>query len=503
MSRALHTMTTAAVVAFATILAHAPLPSREAGGAGDALGVRTSSGDLEAIRERGVLRLITRTGPSTYFLYRGEQMGFEYDLAKELASRLGVDLEVIVPPPGTSSLEWLREGRGDLVGASAGAGDVLTGDVRETRPYKRVGRVVLVRDDCDSIHSPEDLVGKKVRVAAGSRHYWLLRGLELRMGGLIDIECVPPLDETASILAGLSDGRADAAVVETDLALLALGGHGNLKIACVLERPKPAGWAMCAESRDLLLAANEFIEDIQGTFFFNHIRRRYYDQGSEYSGFRSAAFAAWQAGRLSRFDRDIRKHAGAFGMDWLLIAAIIYEESGFNPAATSRAGARGLLQIMPRTAVALGLADPYDPDESILAGVRYLTDLYELFGDVPDPEDRLRFALASYNIGVGHVQDARRLATDLGLDPLKWESVTPVLEQLSRREFYRLTNYGYCRGSEAVQYVDEVLRRYEIYGNYVRRHPAPASDVASSGPEILIPNSLSALASITALSVDS
>jgi membrane-bound lytic murein transglycosylase F len=430
----------------------------------------TSSDALEAIQGRGVLRLITKNSPNTYFLYRGEQMGFEYDLAKGLADEIGVGLEVVVPPAEVDPVDWLLDGEGDLVGASLTAHDVAMPGVAFSDPYKRVSRVVVVRDDGPSIRNPEGLVGQTVSVAGGSRHYWLLRSLELRLAGLIDIQELPGDRETELILADLSAGEIDVTVAETDVALLAMSFHGNLKIACEVESPQPVRWAVRSESESLLAEANQFLEDIRGTFFFNHIKRRYYDGGDEYRRFRESVFVTWKSGRLSRYDDSIRKHADALGVDWILIAALIYEESSFNPAAKSRAGARGLLQIMPRTASSLGIADPHDPDQGIFAGIRHLMDQCEMFRDIPCNSDRLRFALASYNVGAGHVRDAQRLAVEMGRDPDRWDAVAEALGMLSRREFYERARYGFCRGNDAVRYVEEVLQRWEIYSDYLREH---------------------------------
>lgn len=432
--------------------------------------------DLDAIQARGVLRLITRNSPNTYFLYRGEQMGFEYELARGLASRLGVELEVVVAPEGIDPIDLLQEGRGDLVGASCVAREVRAPSVRFSRPYKRVSRVVVVRDDCTSIQDPGDLVGQEVWVPEGGRSYWQLRSLELELGGLVGIRCAPAERSPELIMADVAAGTVNATVVDTDVASLAMSFHGNLKIACTLGPPRPVAWAVRAGSEGLLASADQFLQDIRGTFFFNHITRRYYDSGAEYERFRESVFLAWQSGRLSRFDQHIRKHAGALGVDWLLIAALIYEESSFNPAARSSAGARGLLQLMPRTALALGVSDLHDPDENILAGIRYLREQYELFDEALTPEDRLRFALASYNVGVGHVRDAQRLAAEMGENPSSWESVSEILVNLSRREYYERTQYGYCRGDAAVRYVEDVLRRWEIYSDYLRQHSACGSE---------------------------
>jgi len=428
--------------------------------------------DLTAIQERGSLRLLTLNTPNTYFLYRGEQMGFEYELAKGLADRIGVDLEVVVVPETADPVEWLREGWGDLVGASLVAGEVSRPGVAFSQPYKHVSRVVLVREECADIERPRDLVGREIWVAEDSRQYWFLRTLELQLGGMIDIHCRPAGTAPEVILAELAEGTVEATVAETDIASLAMSYHGTLKVACALGPTQPVAWAIRSEDEHLLAAADEFLDGARGTFFFNHISRRYYDSGDEYQGFRESALVAWHSGRLTRFDHHIQKHADAFGIDWLLVAALMFEESSFNPTATSPAGAQGLLQLMPRTALSLGVEDLYNPDQNIMAGIRYLKDQYELFWDTPHTHDRLRFALASYNIGFGHVRDAQRLAGEMGLDSSSWDQVAEVLNNLSRREYFERTEHGYCRGETAVRYVGDVVGRWEIYRDYLRRHEA-------------------------------
>jgi membrane-bound lytic murein transglycosylase F len=186
---------------------------------------------------------------------------------------------------------------------------------------------------------------------------------------------------------------------------------------------------------------------------------------------------------LSRYDQQIRKYANAFGLDWLLVAALMYEESRFDPSATSAAGALGLLQIMPGTASAMGVADATDPEQNISAGVRYLKYQCDLFEDAPDAEDQVRLALASYTIGAGHVQDAQRLASARGLDPNDWQSVADALRLLSLPEYYRHAEFGYCRGDEVVGHVEEVIRRWEIYGEYLERRGVSESGQALSAAE--------------------
>jgi membrane-bound lytic murein transglycosylase F len=169
--------------------------------------------------------------------------------------------------------------------------------------------------------------------------------------------------------------------------------------------------------------------------------------------------------RLPRFARSIEKMADRYGFDWRLVAAIVYQESHFDPDAESFTGVRGLMQVTTATAEEMGIEDREDPHQSISAGVGYLKKLYDRWEEIPDP-DRLRFALASYNVGLGHVMDAQRIAQGMDLDPTRWSSIEKTLPLLRFRRFYAKSRYGYCRGMEPVEYVQNIMTYYDILRKY-------------------------------------
>jgi soluble lytic murein transglycosylase-like protein len=182
------------------------------------------------------------------------------------------------------------------------------------------------------------------------------------------------------------------------------------------------------------------------------------------SDFAKADLKAFQrrvSTRLSRYRKFIKAAAKKHGFDWHLIVAQIYQESHLNPLAKSSAGARGLMQILPGTARSLGVNDIYNPVENINAGVRYLKTLYDQYKSI-EGADRLLMALAAYNAGRGHVEDARRLAVKRNLDPDSWESLKKTLPLLRYRKYYKKSKYGYCRGTEPVIYTKRIMTYYKI-----------------------------------------
>jgi membrane-bound lytic murein transglycosylase F len=201
-------------------------------------------------------------------------------------------------------------------------------------------------------------------------------------------------------------------------------------------------------------------------------------------GYRERAaseYLASETGRLSEWDDVILRNATAIGWDWRLLASQVYQESLFDPRARSWAGAMGLLQLMPATAREMGVDDPYDPEQNVAGGARYLQWLENQWtSGVPDPEQRLRFILASYNVGRGHVQDAQRLAEKNGNDPLRWEHVSHWLLQKSKRDVFSdpVVRYGYARGLEPVTYVSKILDRYRHYQQFVHERPDIGDDGA-------------------------
>ena len=422
-----------------------------------------STGDLEEIRRRSVLRLLTRNNAANYYIWNGQLMGFEYELVREFAERQGLELEIVVPPTSADLLPWLREGRGDLVAASLRASPERAEreGVAFSRATHRVHAVVVSRADEPPLERPADLAGRTLQVRRGG-HAWKTLSA-LRDGGVdLVLEAAPASLEAEEIIERVAEGQADLTVADSHVVDIELTWREDVRAALVLGEPFDHGWAVRRGNPGLLAEVDAFFEkEYRGTFY-NVVANRYFRAPKRMR--RHAESRPVRAGRISPYDDLARKYADAHGFDWRLIAAMMQTESRFDPKAVSFAGARGLLQVMPRTAAQFGVRDLADPESGIQAGVRYLAWLREGFDEsLPGPE-RNWFTLAAYNAGPGHVLDARSLARERGLDPDRWfGNVEQTMLLKRRRDVARTTRFGYCRCDESVRYVRAVRDRYRAY----------------------------------------
>lgn len=378
---------------------------------------RLSTGDLDAIKKRGALRLLTWNDPISYFSHQGQLFGFDLELARLLATRLGVRLEVVVPPERELLVPWLLEGRGDFIAACLHPVPGLKG-VAFSRPYLFTDEVRVGKADAVGfVHRP-DLTDDVELVQEG----------KARVIDRILVDTLP-------------DAPRDFTVIGKEL---------------------PISYAVRADSKKLLEAVDGFVAATFRGLEYNLLRKRYFEQNRAIEAARAAE--SGQTGTISAWDALFREHAARTGLDWRLVAAQCFQESRFDPLARSWAGALGLFQLMPTTALELGCNKREDPAQSVRAGTDYLARILSRLDSRIELKHRLRFALAAYNAGPTHVEDARRLAAERGLDPLKWFGhVEKAMLLLEQPRFYRRTKAGYCRGSEPVKYVSEIQSRYDGY----------------------------------------
>ena len=429
------------------------------------LAIGERDGDLPEMQRRGVLRVITRNNAATFFLWRGEQMGFEYELLREFAKRHDLHVEVMVAPQHASLFEMLERGAGDIAAASLPVdAPPHASNVVMTRPFNYVYDHLVARHDDDSILWFEDLNARTVTVRRSSAHWRTLE--RFRDAGLkVDIAAAPEDAETETLIAAVGEGRLDLTVAASHVLDIELGHRSDVRKAFTMRGPIPLAWAVRGDNPELLAALNEFLEKEYRGLFFNVVYQKYFENPVRMRRHRKGRVDQEQAGRLSPYDAIVKREATTHGFDWPLIVAQMYQESRFNPRAKSSAGAIGLMQMLPRTAREFGVRNLRDPEQSVRGGVAYLAWLYSRFEPDLTVKDRIWFALAAYNAGYGHVTDARRLASgELGLDPSHWfDNVEEAMRLLSKRSYYRNTVHGYVRGSEVVKYVREIRERYRSY----------------------------------------
>ncbi len=417
--------------------------------------------DLPGLKARRRLRMITRNNAMTYFIHRGRQVGFEHELIKEFAARHDLRLDIVIPDSHADLLTYLNEGRGDIVAAAMTITEERRAQAAFTRPYNEVDELVVVRADDNSITGLQDLAGRTVHVRQSSSFYTTLMAVKDSIENL-QVALLPDSFETEDILAAVEEGRYDITLCDSNLLDVELAYGRQLKVAFSI-KPTVLGWAVRKDNPALLAALNQYVQEEKGGLFFNMMKKRYFKNKRTIAKAKDS-LRVDLSGRLSPYDELVKKYARQYGQDWRLITAQIYQESKFDPQATSWAGARGLMQIMPITGRELGFTDLHDPEENIHAGVKYMSQLVNRFDAKIPMDERVRLALAAYNVGYGHVLDARRLAREKGWNPDRWFGhVEQAMRLLAKPAYHKWARYGFCRCGQPVHYVGNIQDRYDAY----------------------------------------
>ena len=411
--------------------------------------------------ERGRLRMITRNNAMTYFIHRGLQVGFEYELMKKFASEHGLRLEVVIPKSHAELLSYLNDGKGDVVAAAMTITPERQVEADFTEPYNEVEEVVVVREDDDSIMTIRDLAGRTFHVRGSSSFYPTLKALKDSVEDLRIVK-LPDDIETEEIMVGVESGLYDLTLVDSNLFDVERTYGLRLRAAFSV-KSTTLGWGVRKGNPALLGSLNEYIRREKGGLYFNMMKKRYFENPRRIARAKDSTRVGI-SGQLSPFDDLVKEYAQRYGQDWRLVTAQMYQESKFDPDAVSWVGAKGLMQVMPRTGLQLGFEDLEDPEQGIHAGTKYMHQLIDRFDHEIPMQSRIRFALASYNVGYGHLLDARRLAREKGWDPNLWFGhVEQAMRLLSQPAYYERARFGYCRGGQPVYYVEKIQSLYDAY----------------------------------------
>jgi len=439
---------------------------------------------LADIRKEGKLKALTIYSSTSYFLYRGQPMGFEYELLKRFADYLGVELKINVSKNINNLLDRLNDDDIDLVAH----GITITSDRKETAnftDYLYLTHQVLVQKKPDNwrrmrwseiesalIHDPIELIGDTVSVRKNSSYYRRLQNLSKEIGGEIYIDTVPGNLSTDEIIKMVVDGEIKYTVADNNIASINASYYQNLDIRVPVSFSQRIAWAVNPKTPELLEAVNEWLDKIKGNVDYYVIYNKYFKNKKDFIKRVKSDFYSLNKNQISRFDDIIKENAKILGWEWRLVASTIYQESRFDTVANSWAGAGGLMQIMPAVAEDFGIEDRYDPEKNLYAGTRYLKHLWDKFEMVEDSVQRIKFTLASYNCGYYHVADAQNLAEQRGLDRNKWDNnVEKMILELSYPDNYNnpVVKYGYVRGIEPHTYVEQIFERYDHYRHFIKK----------------------------------
>ncbi len=437
--------------------------------------------DLQEIKERGKLRAITTYSGTTYFLYRGRTMGFEYELLNRLAEYLEVDLEIVIARNEDELMEMLLAGDGDLIAYGYTILPSRKEKIEFTSPLYLSNQVLVQRKPKNwrslklhqiqnyMITDPIQLIGDTVSVKKNSSYAERMKSLSQEIGGEIIIDTIPGTKTTEEIIKMVVDGDIKYTVVDQNIANINASYYPILDANTQVSFSQQIGWGVRKNSPVLLEAVNTWIDEFKKEVDFHVIFNKYYKNKRKYKARVKSEFYSINDKKISPYDEMIKKYAAEIEWDWRLVASLAFQESRFEPQSESWAGAKGLMQIMPETARELNI-NPNDPYESVRGGTYYLNQLWKKNDDIQDSIQRIKFTLAAYNCGYAHLKDAQRVSKLKGRDPLIWDNnVELSILDLSQPEYYNLPEmrYGYVRGIEPYNYVKQIFKRYEHYKKFI------------------------------------
>lgn len=427
--------------------------------------------DLKHIIEDGVLVAVTDINTTNYFIYQGTPMGYQFDLLQEFALHIGVKLEIIAENDLEKAFEMLKDGRVDVFANNL----TITSDRVEkysfTVPHSTTKQVLVQRktSEKERIDNPLQLAKKIVYVQKSSASAHRLENLSNEIGAEIHVVEMPNY-EADELIELVANGEIDYTVCDEDVARVNSFYYGNIDVETSVSFDQNLAWAVSTKSTELLMALNEWLEKFTKTAEYSIIKGKYYNNPYWAKRVFSESFRV-KTGNISPWDDGFRFASSTIDWDWRLFASLVYQESRFKHNVQSHMGAYGLMQFMPATAEFFGINHITDPQTQIRAGAQYLKWLEKRFEDsVTDPEQRVKFILAAYNAGLGHVIDARNLAAKHGKNPNIWDNnVDFFILNKSNPEFYCDTTvkYGSLRGEETYNYVNQIMQRFKHYQNII------------------------------------
>jgi membrane-bound lytic murein transglycosylase F len=407
-------------------------------------------------------------------------MGFHYELLSAFADHLGVDLEMITENHLEEAFDFLNTGKADLLAISLTINSTRRNEILFSTPVYETRQILVQRkprqwrymtiDELNGIliRNQLDLAGKTVFVQEGSSHSERLRSLAAEIGDSISIIEVPY--DAEQLIRNVARGDIQYAVADENVAMVNATYYPDIDINTPVSFPQNIGWGLRKENTKMLSEElNKWLTAYKKTNSYAFLYAKYF-KNERSSRIIKSDYYALSTGKISQWDDLIKSASTEIDWDWRLLASLIYQESRFDPDVKSWAGAYGLMQIMPVTGKSLGIDITSTPSNNIKAGTIYLDQLHSIFDPrIKDEQERIKFILASYNAGPGHILDAMRLADKYGMDPQVWDNVAVWLQKKSDPRYYNDTvvKNGYFRGTESVNFVTEILDRFEHYKNFV------------------------------------
>lgn len=423
--------------------------------------------DLPQMKDSAELVALTLNSSISYFDYRGEPMGFQYEIAEQFASSLGLKLKIKTGKNVEDLIQMLQNQEGDFIAYPL----PITNVYKDSVIYcgeEIITHQVLVQKNTSKeklLTDVTQLIGKDIYAKPG-KHLDRLNNLDKELGGGILIH--PVMNDSLStedLITKVSTGKIEYAIADNDLARLNKTYYPNLNISLPVSFDQRASWAVRLTSPLLAEAINEWQKQNVTSPAYRASTKRYFEKSKRAP---QGIILSVKDGKISHYDELFKKYATDIEWDWRLLASLAFTESNFDTTAVSWAGAKGLMQLMPRTARAMGVPEgkEQNPEESIKAAVKYIGQLSRSFQRIENKEEKIKFVLASYNAGIGHIFDAMALAEKYGKDKYLWdENVAEYVLLKSNEEYYTdpVCKNGYFRGRETYNFVKDILARTDFY----------------------------------------
>ncbi|WP_419211251.1 transporter substrate-binding domain-containing protein [Maribacter sp. X9] len=438
--------------------------------------------DLDDIKKDGKLRALIAYSSTSYFLYKGRPMGYEYELLERLAEHFNLELEITVSEDLDSLLSELNKGTIDIVAYGLAVTTerkkqvaftdylYLTNQVLVQRKPKNWRSLTLDKIKEQLILDPIQLINDTVSVRFNSSYFDRLQNLSKEIGGKIIIDTLKGKLATAEIIKMVADGDIKYTLADKNLAQINASFFPILDVSVPVSFSQRIAWAVHKNSTDLLAEINDWVKEEKKKNDYYVIYNKYFRNKRNFNRRVQSEFYSLTNNQISKYDDLIKENAKTLGWDWRLLASLVYQESQFDLEASSWTGAEGLMQLMPNTAAELGVENSLEPIDNINAGSKYLKSIYDNFEEVSDTIQRIKFTMGAYNSGYYHIKDARILAKLNKFDPDVWDgNVNEMLLALSYPQNYNhpSIDYGYVNGIEPYNYVNQIFERYEHYVNFI------------------------------------
>ncbi len=413
------------------------------------------------IIESGKLKMITRNSPSTYFQDRDQESGFEYELAQLFAKYLGVELEVTVADSLDDLISEVESGSVAFAAAGLTNTEQRAKRVQFADSYMDVTHKLVYRIDKRKPKNLQVLLKGTLVVTAHSSHAQNLKNIQQDL--MPQLSWIERDDaEVSELVRMVENGEIDYTIVNSNEFEALAGFYPNVGAAFDMGKSEQLAWAFPKYSDETLISeARDFFQMMRESGLLSQLEERYYGHLNQIDNVGTLTFLRQADERLHHYKTLFQESATQNDVDWRLLAAIGYQESHWKAKARSRTGVRGLMMLTKNTAKEMGVKNRLDPIQSINGGSAYFAKLKKRFKHIKEP-DQTWIALAAYNVGAGHVKDAQKITKRQGANPNRWMDLKERLPLLSQKKWYKKTRYGYARGKEPVNYVQNIRRFYDL-----------------------------------------